>query len=340
MLSGPGTVSRFEEALLEEGASVYVAPHPQSAEPAASHPAEPAALARQSRRDQAAKAAGGRDGNESSRRMSDHRSGDGRLGNPKVGFAGRVDVVSVGRAEGGRTAGRCRSQPQFGDRRPRQPIHHVRHRSRVLHENRWAWSTSIRATPCGRLRKPISTCSPAWPCSPGRPLSTAGCMSRTSPPNGWPPSDRPWPASHESNNDLLGIQLGLKMLAKKITDRPDEAEIVMLLSKHQQHLQQVFDEVQSYAAPINLERLPVSVNAIWRQAWQQLEQCRADRKAELVETTAGVNLRCASTPFDSSRSFATSSKIHWRLAAIRCGSKSVVKKQCCTAKRRCSSPSR
>lgn len=109
--------------------------------------------------------------------------------------------------------------------------------------------------------------------------------------------------AHESNNDLLSMHLGLKLLANKVKDRPEESELVSLLNKSQQSLQRVLDEVQGYAAPIQLDRARVSLETVWRQAWAQLESARADRDVSFVESFEGVDLTCQVDAFRLKHAF-------------------------------------
>jgi PAS domain S-box-containing protein len=103
--------------------------------------------------------------------------------------------------------------------------------------------------------------------------------------------------AHESGNALARSQACLEMLELEVQDRPDALDLVNRVKKAQNHLQQLYDEVRGYAAPLKLEREVVAVDTVWRQAWSNLVVRRQGRAARLREDCAGVDLRCAIDPF-------------------------------------------
>jgi hypothetical protein len=103
--------------------------------------------------------------------------------------------------------------------------------------------------------------------------------------------------AHESGNALARSQACLEMLGLEVQDRPEALDLVGRVQKAQDHLQQLYDEVRGYAAPLKLEREVVPVDAVWRQAWANLAVRRQGRDARLLEDCAGVDLRCAIDPF-------------------------------------------
>lgn len=103
--------------------------------------------------------------------------------------------------------------------------------------------------------------------------------------------------AHESGNALARSQACLEMLALELHDRPEAEELLSRVQKAQNHLQQLYDEVRNYAAPLKLEREPWPLDAVWRQAWSNLAMRRKDRSAQLHEHTHGVNLCCLLDPF-------------------------------------------
>jgi hypothetical protein len=64
------------------------------------------------------------------------------------------------------------------------------------------------------------------------------------------------------------------MLAMEIEDRLEALNLVARIQKAQNHLQQLYSEVQNYAAPLKLEREMHSVRSIWRPAWSNLADQR------------------------------------------------------------------
>jgi PAS domain S-box-containing protein len=103
--------------------------------------------------------------------------------------------------------------------------------------------------------------------------------------------------AHESGNALARSQACLEMLALEVHDRPEALELLERVQNAQNHLQQLYDEVRNYAAPLKLEREPWHLDAVWRQAWQNLAMRRHGRVTHLREDTDGVDLRCPIDPF-------------------------------------------
>src|SRR5262249_50489530 len=88
-----------------------------------------------------------------------------------------------------------------------------------------------------------------------------------------------------------------EMLALEIEDRPDALNRVGRIQNAQNHLQQLYEEVRNYAAPLKLERQHRPVDAIWHQAWANLAVRRQGRDGTLRHECAGVDLHCAVDPF-------------------------------------------
>jgi two-component system, LuxR family, sensor kinase FixL len=98
--------------------------------------------------------------------------------------------------------------------------------------------------------------------------------------------------AHESGNALARSQACLEMLALEVEDRPEALDLVARIQKAQNHLQQLYEEVRSYAAPLKLERESWPVDAVWRQAWSNLAMHRQGRDAALREEGDGIDLHC------------------------------------------------
>jgi two-component system sensor kinase FixL len=103
--------------------------------------------------------------------------------------------------------------------------------------------------------------------------------------------------AHESGNALARSQACLEMLALEVEDRPEALDLVARIQKAQNHLQQLYGEVRTYAAPLKLERQMHSLCSIWRQAWSNLADHRKGRAATLREESDNVDLVCAVDPF-------------------------------------------
>ncbi len=103
--------------------------------------------------------------------------------------------------------------------------------------------------------------------------------------------------AHESGNALQRSQACLEMLALDVQDRPGALDLVERIQKAQNHLQQLYDEVRNYAAPLKLERQTSSVGGTWRLAWANLSMLRQGRQTSLYEECEGIELRCHVDPF-------------------------------------------
>jgi signal transduction histidine kinase/FixJ family two-component response regulator len=99
--------------------------------------------------------------------------------------------------------------------------------------------------------------------------------------------------AHESGNALARSQACLEMLALEVQDRQDALDLVQRVQKAQDHLQQLYEEVRGYAAPLKLEREPWSLASVWRHAWASLALKRQGRDAGLEEQTGGLDMHCA-----------------------------------------------
>lgn len=103
--------------------------------------------------------------------------------------------------------------------------------------------------------------------------------------------------AHESGNALARSQTCLEMLALEVGDRPEALALLGRIQRAQNHLQQLYDEVRTYAAPVKLEREPCRLDGIWRHAWANLGMRRHGRETHLHEETDGVDLHCEADSF-------------------------------------------
>jgi two-component system sensor kinase FixL len=98
--------------------------------------------------------------------------------------------------------------------------------------------------------------------------------------------------AHESGNALARSRACLEMLAWEVQDKPEAQDLIARITKAQDHLQQLYEEVRGYAAPLKLEREVWNLAGIWRQAWENLSGQRQTKEAILREDVAGVELEC------------------------------------------------
>jgi signal transduction histidine kinase len=103
--------------------------------------------------------------------------------------------------------------------------------------------------------------------------------------------------AHESRNALQRSQACLEMLALLVRDRPEALDLIARLQKAQDHLHHLYEDVRSYATPIQLETKPCDLAAIWREAWAHLRSARNDKPAELIELAGTNDLRLIADAF-------------------------------------------
>jgi PAS domain S-box-containing protein len=96
--------------------------------------------------------------------------------------------------------------------------------------------------------------------------------------------------AHESRNAFQRSQACLELLSLELEDRPEELELVARIQRALDHLHRLYEEVRDYAAPINLDRQLCDLAHLWRDAWAHLEVSRVEKKVELHESTANVDL--------------------------------------------------
>jgi two-component system sensor kinase FixL len=104
--------------------------------------------------------------------------------------------------------------------------------------------------------------------------------------------------AHESGNALARSQACLEMLSLEVQDRPEALDLVSRIQKAQDHLQQLYEEVRSYAAPLKLEREPWPIRSVWQQAWNNLAIQRQGRQAVVHDH---CHSSCGQVPIDPFR---------------------------------------
>jgi PAS domain S-box-containing protein len=98
--------------------------------------------------------------------------------------------------------------------------------------------------------------------------------------------------AHEGRNVLQRIHGGLDRLTWRLQDQPETLEILQRVIVAQRDMTRMFDDIRSYAAPMKLEFAANDLGEIWRDAWQYALADCGDRRCELIERTAGLNLVC------------------------------------------------
>jgi PAS domain S-box-containing protein len=103
--------------------------------------------------------------------------------------------------------------------------------------------------------------------------------------------------AHESGNALARSRACLDMLAWEVECQPEALELINGIRTAQDHLQQLYEEVRGYAAPIRLDRDVWDVRGVWRQAWTNLALKRQGRDVVLDDEPDGVDLCCSVDAF-------------------------------------------
>jgi PAS domain S-box-containing protein len=102
---------------------------------------------------------------------------------------------------------------------------------------------------------------------------------------------------HESRNALQRSQAALELLARRLRENPQALELVAGARKAQADLERIHEELRAYTAPVVLEREFSDLSRIWRDAWNNLAQRRANREAVLHEACGDISTTLEVDPF-------------------------------------------
>jgi PAS domain S-box-containing protein len=97
--------------------------------------------------------------------------------------------------------------------------------------------------------------------------------------------------AHESRNALQRIQACSEMLELEVEGQEEPLQLLHRMQAAQDTLVRLFEEVRTYAAPIQLEYSPCRLESTWREAWALLESTRRGRDTALVESCDGIQLQ-------------------------------------------------
>lgn len=98
--------------------------------------------------------------------------------------------------------------------------------------------------------------------------------------------------AHESRNALQRSQAGLEMLARRVGDRPESLAIVDEVQSAHEHLRDLYEEVQSYAAPLQLNPETVDLRALIEEVWLHLAGEREGSAIEFVAVPSECDPSC------------------------------------------------
>ena len=94
--------------------------------------------------------------------------------------------------------------------------------------------------------------------------------------------------AHESRNALQRIRNSVELLEDELGSDHEALRYVEKIGRASNDLQDLLEEVRSYAAPIKLDRDRVCISSVWRGAWETLEHKRS--RATLTEQTDQAEL--------------------------------------------------
>lgn len=109
--------------------------------------------------------------------------------------------------------------------------------------------------------------------------------------------------THESRNALQRSKACLEMLALEVEGQPSALDLVRRIERAQEHLQQLYEEVRDYAAPIVLKREPCDLQPVWRECWSDLAQIHGPKRIQLHESVDETGAECSADRFRVSQVF-------------------------------------
>jgi signal transduction histidine kinase len=108
--------------------------------------------------------------------------------------------------------------------------------------------------------------------------------------------------AHEGRNALQRIQACLSMLALRESDKPEALDLIDRAQKAQDDLHHLFEDVRSYSATVQPQRVAADLGAAWREAWADVSSVHG-RGGRLEEDVGGADLTCEFDPYQIKRVF-------------------------------------
>jgi PAS domain S-box-containing protein len=103
--------------------------------------------------------------------------------------------------------------------------------------------------------------------------------------------------AHESRNALQRSQAYLAILGIRLQGQQDNLDILNRIQHAQNDLQQLFEDLRIFAAPLKLDRHDCDLAEVWREAWDDLGSLRNGREASLREDIGAVDVHCQASAF-------------------------------------------
>jgi len=98
---------------------------------------------------------------------------------------------------------------------------------------------------------------------------------------------------HESRNALQRSAACLEMLSLNLQGQQDSLDLVARVQKAQKKLNELFEEVRNYAAPITLQRADLNLRDVLEETWENLVWSRQGRTVSFNLPKSGSSLRCS-----------------------------------------------
>ncbi len=99
--------------------------------------------------------------------------------------------------------------------------------------------------------------------------------------------------AHESRNPLQRIQIAVETARLHSQTGSSLGDQLDAIERATDGLDALLDELKNYAAPLSLEKEPVSLVTIWREAWRATSRSRRDREACLQENVGNNEPVCS-----------------------------------------------
>lgn len=98
--------------------------------------------------------------------------------------------------------------------------------------------------------------------------------------------------SHETRNELSSMKMALELLPHILGDEKQVMELIEHLKDEQEQLVRLLNDVQSFAAPMKLERTNHGLSEIWQKAWESVVSANKGRNAELHQHIDAPTVQC------------------------------------------------
>ena len=98
--------------------------------------------------------------------------------------------------------------------------------------------------------------------------------------------------AHESRNLLQRMCSAVDTLELIEAGNPDALEEVAKIRKSEQGLEHLLEELREFAAPLNLNKSPHSLESVWQDAWSSLSVANKLGNAEIDASLGDVDVHC------------------------------------------------